>query len=376
MTILTVIGARPQFIKAGPVSRAFSQLGIREVLVHTGQHYDANMSQVFFEELELSEPHLNLAVGSGTQGEQTASMLVGLERVIIQQKPDWVVVYGDTNSTLAGALAAVKLHVPVAHIEAGLRSFNRRMPEEINRVIADSVSDLLFAPTHAACENLEREGVAAHRLKLVGDVMFDAVVMYGSISERRSSILDRLALQPQTYILVTVHRAENTDRLENLAHIMEGISNAAQRVKVIWPVHPRTRKSLASLDASLKLPPNVHLIEPVGYLDMMQLERKAAVIVTDSGGVQKEAYFCRVPCVTLRGETEWTELVTAGWNRLCPPVSGPAIAEVIKAATGSRGKLDLSYGGGQAAERIARELLHGTSSPVARTASAGGLQAV
>lgn len=356
MIALTVIGARPQFIKAGPVSRALSDAGIRELVVHTGQHYDALMSQVFFEELDLPEPYINLGVGSGTHAEQTASMLLGLERVIMQEKPDWVLVYGDTNSTLAGAITAAKLHIPVAHVEAGLRSFNRSMPEEINRVVADAVSDLLFAPTQAACENLWREGVAAHRVKLVGDVMFDAALQYGELADRRSTILDRLALQPRSYVLATVHRAGNTDNLQNLAHIVEGICTTARHVEVIWPVHPRTRKCLDCLVPAVKFPPGVRLIEPVGYLDMVQLERNACVIVTDSGGVQKEAYFCRVPCVTVRAETEWTELVEAGWNRLCAPISGQAVATAIAAAKGTTGRQELSYGGGGAAKRIAREL--------------------
>jgi UDP-GlcNAc3NAcA epimerase len=357
MTVLTVIGARPQFIKAGPVSRALAEAGIHQYLVHTGQHYDAPMSQVFFDELNLPAPETNLGVGSGSHAEQTAGMLRGLEQAITDRKPDWVLVYGDTNSTLAGALAAAKLRVPIAHVEAGLRSFNRRMPEEINRIVTDAVSELLFAPTPKACENLRREGVAADRIKLVGDVMYDAALLYAPSAEKHSTVLSRLGLQRLGYALVTIHRAENTDNPERLARIVEGIRIAAQITPVLWPVHPRTRTALTGLPAAAGLPAAVRMIEPVGYLDMIELERNASVIVTDSGGVQKEAFFYQVPCVTLRDETEWTELVEAGWNRLCPPAEAQTIAKVIISAIGSVGGQGCSYGGGCAASKIAEELL-------------------
>jgi UDP-GlcNAc3NAcA epimerase len=351
--VLTVIGARPQFIKAGPVSAALKKLRVDEIIVHTGQHYDRSMSQVFFDELQLKPPDINLNVGSGSHGIQTGGMLAALDPVMSSEKPDCVLIYGDTNSTLAGALAAVKLHIPVAHVEAGLRSYNRAMPEEINRVVADSISDLLFAPTEAAVRNLLKEGVLEQRIMLTGDVMFDAALMYGEIASRRN-ILGRLDLVPQQYVLATVHRAENTDNAARLGAIVGGLAGASTKLKVIWPVHPRTRKALSSMDPGFHLPGTVEMTEPLGYLDMLQLERNAAVIVTDSGGVQKEAFFCKVPCVTLRDETEWTELIELGWNVLCPPVSSEAIAGVILARRYEPGLPGTPYGDGDAALRIAK----------------------
>ncbi len=308
MKILSIVGARPQFIKAAPVSRVLRQRHT-EVLVHTGQHYDHNMSAVFFEELDIPEPAYNLGVGSGPHGQQTGRMLETIEQVLLDERPDWVLVYGDTNSTLAGALAAVKLHMPVAHVEAGLRSFNRRMPEEHNRVLTDHVADLLFCPTQTAVDNLAREGIT-RGVHNVGDVMYDAVLHNIGIAEQRSTILNRLGLKPGRYLLATVHRAENTDDPVRLAAIIEALRAVSE--PIVFPAHPRARSALAKLGSSP--PANVQLIEPVGYLDMLLLEKHARLILTDSGGVQKEAYFFGVPCVTLREETEWVETVETGWN--------------------------------------------------------------
>jgi UDP-GlcNAc3NAcA epimerase len=353
MRVLTVIGARPQFIKAGPVSAALKESRIDEIIVHTGQHYDKSMSQVFFDELGLPSPDINLGVGSGSHGAQTGAMLAALDSVMSSKKPDFVLIYGDTNSTLAGALAAAKLRIPVAHVEAGLRSFNRAMPEEINRVVADSISNLLFTPTATAVRNLLAEGVLKQRIVLTGDVMYDAALMYGELASR-SGILGRLGLVPGHYAVATVHRAENTDNTATLGAIVDGLASASASLKVIWPVHPRTSKALSLMDR--ETPDTLMLTKPLGYLDMIQLERNAAVIVTDSGGVQKEAFFYKVPCVTLRTETEWTELVELGWNRLRPPTDAGAISKSVLAALGSKGQLSEPYGNGTASERIVRRL--------------------
>jgi UDP-GlcNAc3NAcA epimerase len=355
--VLTVIGARPQFIKAGPVSRTLEEAGIEEVVVHTGQHYDDLMSRIFFDELKLRPPNINLEVGSGSHGCQTGAMLSALDGVLQSQKPDYVLVYGDTNSTLAGALAATKLHFPVAHVEAGLRSFNRRMPEEINRIVVDSISDLLFAPTRTAVQNLRAEGVQESRIVETGDVMYDATLIYGEVAAR-SGILDRLKLSTGNYVLVTIHRAENTDDCERMRSIVTGLAEVARTCQVIWPVHPRTRKALRAIEPLTRIFADAfHMIEPVGYLDMLQLEKNAAVIATDSGGIQKEAFFCKVPCVTLRGETEWTELVDTGWNVLCPPISVVDIAKAVLLSRMRRGLAVVPYGDGRAASRIVRALI-------------------
>lgn len=361
MKIAAIVGARPQFIKAAAVSQVLRAVpGVREVLVHTGQHYDENMSEVFFRELEIPEPDYNLGVGSGSHGEQTGRMLMAIEEVLLREKPGWVLVYGDTNSTLAGALAAVKLHIPVAHVEAGLRSFNRRMPEEINRVLTDHAADLLFAPTHAAVENLRREGIPEERIHLVGDVMYDAALFYGEKARRESRILERLELKPKGYVLVTIHRAENTNEPLRLQAILGGLCEVAKGIPVVFPVHPRTRKAMESYQLFGKAAAHLRLIEPVGYLDMIMLEQNARLIVTDSGGVQKEAFFYRVPCVTLREETEWVELVELGWNRVVSPESPEKIAEEISCSLdGSQGKEENPYGDGHSAELIVKHLLRG-----------------
>lgn len=310
MKILSVVGARPQFIKAAGVSRVIRERHT-EVLVHTGQHYDDSMSAVFFEELNIPEPEYNLGIGSGPHGAQTGAMLTRIEEIALAECPDWVLVYGDTNSTLAGALAAAKLHIPVAHVEAGLRSFNRLMPEEVNRVIADHLSDLLFCPGRTAVENLASEGIR-RGVHAVGDVMADALSGAARRAEASSSVLSRFRLRAKGYLLATVHRAENTDEPRRLGAILDAFDAVGE--EVIFPVHPRTRKAIEA--QGNRLAPHVHMVEPVGYLDMVMLEKSARMILTDSGGVQKEAYWLGVPCVTLREETEWVETVQAGWNVL------------------------------------------------------------
>jgi UDP-GlcNAc3NAcA epimerase len=358
MKIVSIVGARPQFIKAAAVSRALrTSSGVQELLVHTGQHYDDNMSAVFFRELEIQEPHYNLAVGSGGHGAQTGEMLARIEELLVEQVPDRVLVYGDTNSTLAGALAAAKLHIPVAHVEAGLRSFNRAMPEEINRIVADHVADLLFAPTVAAVDNLQREGIRANSVHLVGDVMYDAALYHAGKAQAQSRILDRLGIERGKYVLATVHRAENTDRPERLEAIFSALKDLAAEIHVVLPLHPRTRKALGA-GARPASAAALHLIEPVGYLDMTMLERNARLIVTDSGGVQKEAYFHGVPCATLRTETEWVELVASGWNRLIAPLSARAVLKGLRETLGAgrpSAHVDL-YGSGRAAQAIATAL--------------------
>jgi len=330
MKILSVVGARPQFIKAAMVSKAILENDeIREVILHTGQHYDEMMSQIFFDQMKIPRPKYNLEVGSGTHGHTTGQMLSGIEKIILEERPDWVLVYGDTNSTLAGALAASKLHVPVAHVEAGLRSFNKKMPEEINRILTDHVSSLLFCPTTTAVENTKNEGID-NGVHHVGDVMYDAALLFGDMAEQQSDILTKQQLLPDFYYLATVHRAENTDDPKRLSGIFEAFNKiATKECPLILPLHPRTkaallRNHLASLvdkhnadDAGIATKNrHLRLISPVSFLDMVMLEKHARLILTDSGGIQKEAYFHSIPCVTLREETEWTETVEAGWNHL------------------------------------------------------------
>ncbi|MBD2297075.1 non-hydrolyzing UDP-N-acetylglucosamine 2-epimerase [Nostoc sp. FACHB-190] len=356
MKIITIVGARPQFIKAAAVSRKLqSHPSIQEVLVHTGQHYDENMSDVFFQELEIPKPNYHLGIGSSNHGAQTGRMLEAIEQVLQQESPDWVLVYGDTNSTLAGAIASVKLHIPVAHVEAGLRSFNRRMPEEINRVLTDHAADLLFAPTTAAVENLQHEGIAQEKIHLVGDVMYDAALDYAVKAEEKSLILQKLGLTAQNYILATIHRAENTDDSSRLQALFTGLAKVSQNIPVILPLHPRTRAALLREGLSENISKSLRIIEPVGYLDMVMLEKNAKLITTDSGGVQKEAFFYRVPCVTLRAETEWVELVQLGWNRLLPPLDATDVASGILEALESNSGNEVPetlYGGGLATSQI------------------------
>ena len=357
MKLVTVVGARPQFVKAATVSRALEgHAGITEVLVHTGQHYDANMSGVFFSQLGIPAPRHWLGIGSGSHGDQTGRMLAAIEAVLVAERPDCVLVYGDTNSTLAGALAAAKLHIPVAHVEAGLRSFNRAMPEEINRVVTDHLSDWLYAPTSTAVVNLAREGIAGTKVLSVGDVMLDAALFHASQPDLRSGILESLGLSLRGFVLATVHRAENTDDAVRLAEIFAALNTIAGHEKVVMPMHPRTRQAL--IQQGFKPAPGLLLIDPVGYIDMVALECGARLVVTDSGGVQKEAFFHRVPCVTLRTETEWTELVESGWNTLVPPTGRGAITAGVLAAMVQPLPADWPtfYGAGDAAARIAASL--------------------
>ncbi len=357
MIIATIVGARPQFIKAAVVSRAITNYdGITEVILHTGQHYDSSLSNIFFEELEIPKPDYNLGVGSGAHGFQTGQMLEKLEVLLSDLKPDAVLVYGDTNSTLAGALAAAKMHIPVAHIEAGLRSYNRKMPEEINRILTDHCADLLFTPTKYGSDNLLKEGISAEKIKQVGDVMFDAALFYAEKAKSISKVLKRLKLKAAGYILATLHRAENTDDCRRLEAIVEGFNLVSEEYPVVLPLHPRTRKMLAEGELFGKISDQVITVEPLGYLDMVMLEKNAILVTTDSGGVQKEAYFYKVPCVTLRDETEWVELLETGWNQLCPPLSGETIYEKIMNSIGQSGEKVYLYGDGKAAELIVSEL--------------------
>lgn len=356
--IATIVGARPQFIKLAPVSRAFrGHADVREVLVHTGQHYDNNMSDVFFEELEIPRPDYHLSIGSASHGAQTGRMLEAVERVLIKEKPDRVLVYGDTNSTLAGALAAVKLHIPVAHVEAGLRSFNRRMPEEFNRVLTDHASDLLFAPTQTAVDNLRKEGFLDNQVQLVGDVMYDAALYYGAKVDRSRSGLQRLGLTSKEYILATIHRPENTDDASRLEAVLDGLAEVGAEIPVLLPLHPRTRCAAERLGLLQRLAGRIQVTEPVGYLDMIMLEKEARLIVTDSGGVQKEAFFFRVPSVTLREQTEWVELLDLGWTRVVVPDNSAAVSSAIRASLDRKGREGHPFGDGQTAQAIVRRLL-------------------
>ena len=339
LKIVTILGARPQFIKAAPVSRAIaehnrsvsdSSAAITELIVNTGQHYDRNMSQVFFEEMQIHKPIINLGIGSGHHGKQTGEMLIRIEEVLQKETPDWVLVYGDTNSTLAGALAAAKLHISVAHVEAGLRSYNREMPEEHNRVLTDHCANLLLCPSQTAVDNLKKEGIEKG-VHLVGDTMYDAVLQFSEIAKARSNILGKLDIKPSEYYLATVHRPYNTDNPKALKEILSAFLDLNK--PVVFPVHPRTRQRIMDSDLASNLFTQLNrvpvqgvqpgqpqtpitMIDPVGYLDMLCLENSARMILTDSGGMQKEAYFLGVPCITLRPETEWVETVQSGWNVL------------------------------------------------------------
>lgn len=349
MKVLSVIGARPQFIKASMVSRSFSEKGIQEVLLHTGQHYDDNMSKVFFEEMGIPFPDYNLGVGSGTHAEQTAASIKGIENVILDEEPELVLVYGDTNTTLAGSLVASKLSIPIAHVEAGLRSYNRNMPEEINRILTDVISSYLFCPTQIAVDNLKKEGITAG-VYLSGDVMVDSLLYFTKIAEEKSRILFQLALEPGSYGLMTIHRPANADSWDKLSTLVDVLNQSS--IPVVFPVHPRTRRLLR--DFNLDSHPVICPIEPVGYLDMMILEKNAKIILTDSGGVQKEAYLHRVPCLTIRAETEWIETVHDKWNTLV----NDQISEIPKLIFSPPEPIrwEDHYGDGKASERVAEIL--------------------
>jgi len=312
LKVLTVVGARPQFIKSAPVSRQLRGDAIDETIVHTGQHHDPELSDIFFSELQIEPPKHHLGIHGGSHGEMTGRMLTELEKVMVSERPSLVLVYGDTNSTLAGALAASKLSIPIAHVEAGLRSFNRGMPEEINRVVTDHLSSLLFCPTSTSVANLEAEGIVSG-IHFIGDVMYDAAITLGGIARARSDILRDLRIDERGYSVATIHRAENTDDPKRLSQIVAYLNAEARELPIILPMHPRTRAAVERHATDLS---GLRVIPPLGYLDMTRLVQGASCVYTDSGGLQKEAYFHRVPCVTLRGETEWVETVEAGWNRL------------------------------------------------------------
>jgi UDP-GlcNAc3NAcA epimerase len=354
MKIVTILGARPQFIKASVVSNAIQSFGsVDEVVLHTGQHFDANMSDVFFRELNIPLPRHKLDVHGGSHGEMTGRMLIRIERVLLEEKPSAVLVYGDTNSTLAGALAAAKLQIPIAHVEAGLRSFNMAMPEEINRILTDRISRWLFTPTEAAANNLRHEGVSPGQIFPVGDVMYDVALHYGARISEAGRAIERLGLQPRRFILATVHRAENTVDSKCFKIIVEAFLKVAREIPVVWPVHPRTLDLLKPFRKAIDEVKNLYLTDPMGYLDMVQLIKHAAVIATDSGGVQKEAFFFRVPCVTLREETEWGELLKSNWNVLSPPHNNSDVGSNILSRIGRHGNEVQPYGDGNAAQKIA-----------------------
>lgn len=385
MRILSIVGARPQFIKATLISRRLREQGIEEILVHTGQHYDFNMSEIFFRELNLAKPDYQLHIGSGSHGEQTARMLVGIEKTLDQEKPSIVLVYGDTNTTLAGALAATKLRIPVAHIEAGLRSYNKRMPEETNRVLTDHCSDILFCPTESAIRNLQKEGFVSvlNDGKLlddrfdsslindcllpivinVGDVMFDIALEVKKLINRKAGgerrVLKKYFLEAKNYILATIHRADNTDSEENLQGIIGALKEIARNgLKIFFLAHPRTKKTLRKFNLLSDIPKNLIIDEPVGYTEMITLENNARLIITDSGGVQKEAYFFKVPCIIPRSETEWTELVKIGWNKVVGAKRENIINAVLSTLNENlENKEWMSfYGDGRASERIVEVL--------------------
>lgn len=328
------------------------------MLLDSGQHYDENMAGVFFKELGLPKPDFSLGIGSGPHGEQTGRMLQAIEPVLVETKPDWTVVFGDTNTTVAGALAAAKLHLHLAHIEAGLRSYDRRMPEEVNRVVADCICDVCFAPSQSSMDNLLKEGVDESRIEVVGDVMVDALNKYGLVADEQSQILTRYELDPKGYVLFTLHRASNTDEPATLSLLIEALIEVAGTLPVVFPLHPRTRHALLQIGLLERTEKHISILPPASYLDMLKLEKSAKLIATDSGGVQKEAYIFGVPCVTLRAETEWVELVDAGWNRLAPPISQPRVVQAIREeiAREKRPERMPLYGEGDAATRIADRL--------------------
>lgn len=354
LKIVTIVGARPQFIKAAAISRAIREghsARIEEVIIHTGQHFDANMSDVFFEELDIPRPGHHLEISGGSHGAMTGRMLEAVEKVLMVERPDWVLIYGDTNSTLAGALAAAKLHIPVAHVEAGLRSFNMRMPEEINRILSDRVSTLLFCPTETAVRNLQAEGVR-EGVHNVGDVMYDVALFYRDRAREQSSILSALKQELGGFALATCHRAENTDDPKKLGQILSALAEVAGQFPVVLPLHPRTRKLVEDYGLS-HLMSKLVVTEPLPFLDMVALEQAARIILTDSGGVQKEAFFYGVPCLTMRDETEWVETVDLGWNRLVGASSLAIVDAVAEIMVAHPARAAASpYGEGKAAHKI------------------------
>lgn len=351
--VMTIIGARPQFIKAAVVSKSITEYdGLSEILVHTGQHYDVNMSDIFFDDLKIPKPNYHLGIGGGTHAQNTGRMLEKLESLMMLERPDWVLVYGDTDSTLSGALAASKLNIPVAHVEAGLRSFNRKMPEELNRLLTDHISSALFTPTQTASDQLIKEGIPLGRIEVVGDVMYDAALIYGEKARPPANFLDKSSVV-KPFALCTVHRAENTDDLERMKGILTGL--ASSQWTIVLPVHPRTKMRLDQY--GLTFPPNVRVINPVSFLEMIWLIRNCCLVVTDSGGLQKEAFFHGKPCVTMRDETEWNELVDIGVNYL----AGTDSKRIAKAMQSNFSKNSFKnkdiYGVGQSGSLIAKYLM-------------------
>jgi UDP-GlcNAc3NAcA epimerase len=354
MKVVTVLGARPQFIKAATVSREFKNASVEEVLVHTGQHFDHNMSQVFFDEMEIPRPHYNLEISGLNHGAMTGRMLEKIEEVLLKEKPDCMLVYGDTNSTLAGALAASKLHIPVAHVEAGLRSFEMKMPEEVNRILTDRISTWLFCPTTTAIKNLEAEGYKNYNctISLVGDVMFDAVLYYKNKIDTHSTILKKINLQKNPFVLATLHRAENTNDLTRLKQICEALNEISKQIEIILPLHPRTKAFIAKENITL----NATVIEPVGYFDMLALLSNCNMVMTDSGGLQKEAYFFEKFCITLRDQTEWVELVENGVNVLAGADKEKILTHFEAVKNKPVNTLTGLYGDGHAALKIVKSL--------------------
>ncbi len=352
--IFTIVGARPQFVKASALSRALQQAGIPEVLVHTGQHFDDNMADVFFRDMEIPEPAYNLGIHSLTHGAMTGRMTEAIEKVLLAEKPSALVVYGDTNSTLAGALAAVKLHIPVVHVEAGLRSFNLMMPEEVNRILTDRISSLLFCPTETSVANLRNEGFDHFpaEIFLTGDVMYDVALHYSRLSAEKSGIIKRLRLQGRPNVLVTLHRQENTDDPARFAEILGALNDLSRTLDIVLPLHPRTQKVLAGTGTRLNFTP----IDPVGYFDMVELLKHCTYVMSDSGGVQKEAFFFHKHCLVLRDETEWTELVNLGYNFVVGADKKKILASAAEINQLDRSFEETPYGEGRAAAKIA-ELL-------------------
>jgi len=359
MRIMTVVGARPQFIKAATISRVIKeshQSEIKEIIVHTGQHYDENMSKVFFDQLEIPKPEYNLEISGASHGAMTGRMLEAIEVVINKEKPDYLLVYGDTNSTLAGALAAAKLQVPVAHVESGLRSYNMKMPEEINRILTDHISNLLFCPTDEAVKNLKQEGVVEGVFN-TGDVMYDAAIFYGNHVDKKSKILTSLNINSGEYLLATCHRAENTDDSMRMESILKALHEISDKINVVLPLHPRTQKLMQKYGLT-HLTKNLIIVEPLDYIDMISLEKSAKMILTDSGGVQKESFFYNVPCITMRDETEWVETVKLGWN-IVAGADKKGIIDAYESFLNSIPKTENKkpYGSGDAAKKIVDHIL-------------------